>query len=353
MEKASKILLLLTGGTIGSSINNGCIDVNHDAGQDLLSAYYTQCNHSVDFEVIQPYTILSENSEPKNWLQIIQTLDSYDLNHYSGVIITHGSDTLPYTSAALCYGLDTPPIPIVLVAANYALSEPYSNGLINFTNSVNFIVNQHLPGFYVIYQNSDQQIYVHLASRLLEADWIHDDFQSFGNTPLGILDQRGFCCTPSPLNPKLIQLNNLNPDMVPLTQSFKNEILGLRAYPGLNYQTICLNQHPIKAILHSLYHCGSGNVTSNSDTSLLEFIKANPQVDHYLISFKNIKNDLYSSCLQLINAGAIPLENISFESSIAKLNFAYNQNEYSPYDYMKREFFYEFVREKPENGYVV
>ncbi|MGL4607054.1 MAG: asparaginase [Eubacteriaceae bacterium] len=353
MEKKAKILLLLTGGTIGSSVNNGTINVDSTRGDDLLSLYKKTEKIPVEFEVFQPYNLLSENAEPKHWLEIINTLRQFDLSSYTGVMIAHGSDTLPYTGAALCFGLDTPNIPIVLVAANYALGHPKSNALENFTSAVDFIINQQLPGFYVVYKNQDNQNYVHLASRLLEADWIYDDFNSFGNLPFGTIDHRGLCCIPSKKNPTMIQLYNPEPNLVPWVDCFNNEILGLRAFPGLNYENIDLSKGNIKAVLHSLYHCGSGNVIGEHGTSLLKFIRNNPQVDHYMISYKNIHDDLYHSCHQLIKSGAIPLENISFEATITKLYFAYNQPEYAPEDYIQREFFYEFLREKPENGYVI
>lgn len=352
MKKIPKILLLLTGGTIGSAVNDHCINVDSRRGDDLLTIYKEQTNREVEFVVIRPFNILSENAEPKHWLQIIETLQSQRLSDYDGVIIAHGSDTLPYTSAALAYGLNSPSIPIILVAANYAIGEPNSNALTNFSAAVEFINNMKLPGFYAIYENSDAITYVHLATRLQEADWLKDDFSSFGE-PLGVFDQRGFCCTPTAKNPTMLKLYNPSLDDVPAVQEFRNEVLALRAYPGLNYEVIDLRKRPIRAVLHSLYHCGSGNIAGAEGTSLLAFIKNNPHVDHYMISYKNIHGDLYASCQELIAAGGIPLENISFEAALTKLTFAYNQQECLPLNYMKREFFYEFLRDARENGYVI
>ena len=352
MEKTPKILLLLTGGTIGSAVNDGSINVDSRRGDDLLTIYHEQNNREVEFEILRPFNILSENAEPQHWLQIIKTLQSHRLSDYDGVIIAHGSDTLPYTGAALAYGLDCPLIPIVLVAANYAIGEPGSNAITNFSAAVEFISNMKLPGFYAIYENSDHVTYVHLATRLQEADWLKDDFTSFGD-PLGVFDQRGLCCVPTAKNPTMLKLYNPAPDDVPVVSEFRNEVLALRAYPGLNYEVIDLRKRPIRAVLHSLYHCGSGNVSGTNGTSLSTFIKNNPNVDHYLISYKDIHGNLYASCQELIAAGGIPLENISFEAAVTKLNFAYNQQECSPLNYIKREFFYEFLRDAQENGYVI
>ncbi|MDK2935460.1 MAG: hypothetical protein PWP62_468 [Eubacteriaceae bacterium] len=351
MQKKEKILLILTGGTIGSSVSDKRIDVNEARGNDLVDLFHQTSDFAVDFELMRPFQILSENAEPHHWLQLIKLLQEVDYSHYSGILIAHGSDTLPYTAAALSFGLDVPPIPVALVAANYAIGQPKSNAIENFSASVSFILNQKLPGFFVLYQNSDQNVYVHLATRLQEADWLYDDFQSFGGA-LGVYNQNGLCCPPLKTNPTITELYHPPGETVPIIDTFKNQIFALRAYPGLDYSCLDLKTKPVRAVLHSLYHCGSGNVLGTSGTSLKAFIQNNPQLDHYMISYKNINEDLYASCHQLIEIGAIPLQNISFEASVAKLFMAYNQFEISPQLYMQREFFHEFVRAKKETGYI-
>ncbi len=206
--------------------------------------------------------------------EIIRAIQKRDLRAYHGIMITHGTDTLPYTAAALCYGLDLPNIPVVLVSSNYAPDDRRSNALINFSSAMDFILNQQLPGFYVVFANSDGKVYVHIASRLLEADWICNDFKSFGNIPLGTLDHRGLCYVPSPKNPTMIDLYNPYGDLVPLVDDFKNDVLGLKAYPGFDYQAIVMKDN-VKAVLHSQYHCGSGNVIGEGGTSLINFIVSN------------------------------------------------------------------------------
>src|SRR5690554_4742477 len=102
----------------------------------------------VKFDVLQPLRILSENIVPQDWITLIKCLDSVKLNKYIGIIITHGSDTIPYTSAAISYAYNHTPIPIVLVASNYPLEDERSNGLRNFTDAIDFIHNSPLPGVF-------------------------------------------------------------------------------------------------------------------------------------------------------------------------------------------------------------
>lgn len=183
------IFLLQTGGTIGSAIHDGCIDVDPEKGDVLIQTYLKSASRLVDFEVSRPFTILSENLVPAHWSQIIDALKTVDFDRYKGIIVTHGSDTLPYTAAALSYFFSTTPIPIVLVCSNHPLGHPESNALPNFSGAVDFILNTGLPGIFTVYENKDGKTQIHLGTRLLEADWINDNFLSFGGRPFAVNDR--------------------------------------------------------------------------------------------------------------------------------------------------------------------
>ena len=56
-----KILVVLTGGTIGSKIEGSVINVTEASPFDLLDLYKETYGSGCTFEVIQPFTLLSEN----------------------------------------------------------------------------------------------------------------------------------------------------------------------------------------------------------------------------------------------------------------------------------------------------
>ncbi len=60
----SKILVILTGGTIGSRIEGNVIDVSGTSPRRLLAMYREKYGDSEEFEVIQPLNLLSENMTP-------------------------------------------------------------------------------------------------------------------------------------------------------------------------------------------------------------------------------------------------------------------------------------------------
>jgi L-asparaginase len=137
------ILVVFTGGTIGSSVCNGEINTDTQTHFLLLSQFkmrYPQME--IHFTTLQPYEILSENLTPSVWTLLIQTIENANPNVYDGIIITHGTDTLAYTSAALTFYFHALDVPIYLVSSHYPLSDMRSNGLDNFSFAVNSIIGR-------------------------------------------------------------------------------------------------------------------------------------------------------------------------------------------------------------------
>ncbi len=68
-------------------------------------------------------------------------LDAIDKN-VTGIIISHGTDTLHYTTAAISFILQNIKIPIVFVASQRSTDRPSSDGAQNVIAAVKFIVDQ-------------------------------------------------------------------------------------------------------------------------------------------------------------------------------------------------------------------
>lgn len=63
-----------------------------------------------------------------------------------GIIITHGTDTLHYTSAALSFMLDNLPIPVILVGSQRSSDRPSSDAAVNLVCAAKFIANADFSG---------------------------------------------------------------------------------------------------------------------------------------------------------------------------------------------------------------
>ncbi len=339
-----KILAVFTGGTIGSTVLNHTIDVDEKLKYLLVEKFHAASKLQVQFETIQPFNILSENCIPSDWAQLIQTINSKNLAEYDGVVIVHGTDTLPYTSAMMGYVFGGINIPMVLTASNYAIGHPQSNGVRNFISSVEFICKSKIPGVFAVFEDKKGIQKVYLATRMIEADPFNDQFSGFGGIDLGYLEAGLLFEYKSDLNPTKEELMTTTNAMTFNNIDFNNNILAIKPYPGLDYEYFDFKKKKPRAIIHKLYHSATACIRQGS-VSLPQFIKycIKEGIDFYLTSFKDVNQDLYASSRELLENHVIPLQNISFEATVAKLWLAYNMENETPKAFMQKKIYYEYL----------
>ncbi len=299
-----KILVVFTGGTIGSSIHNGAINTDENTSFLLLAQFKQRHpDAEVTFTTLQPYQILSENISPKAWTTLISTIENATPENYDGIIVTHGTDTLAYTSAALAFYFHALNVPIFLVSSQLPLSNINANGLDNFSFAIEKMTTENLMGVFVPYRNpSEEFVTLHSATRLTCSPQLSSDFFSVENVNSV---------------PKTVFNAVLKPQ-------FSERILMIKPYPALNYDYFDLTN--ADAVLHDLYHSGTACATLEwgENRSLLAFIKRcqTQNVAIYLAPiFKS--NDAYRSTLELVNSGATMLWNMTIEATYVKLSLAY------------------------------
>ena len=109
-----KILLLGTGGTIASEMTPEGLTPELNTRQ--LLDFIPDIGKLCRVDCIQLYNLDSTNICPENWLGVVDTLrKNYDA--YDGFVISHGTDTMAYTAAALSYLIQGSPKPIILTGA--------------------------------------------------------------------------------------------------------------------------------------------------------------------------------------------------------------------------------------------
>lgn len=319
-----KILVVLTGGTIGSKVEGRQIDVTDESPYSLINLYSKTYDDGKNFEVVHPFTILSENMNLHYWNQLVRIMWELPYRDCAGVIIAHGSDTLPYTAALLGMALRHVPVPVVLIASNYPLSEKRSNGLINFRCAVELIRAHLFRGVYCIYQNNKGENSVYLGTRMTEADPYLDQFGSFGGVPLGAMEDGVFCYNGGTPNPTLSQIRERRSPVASNCPVFDKTILMVRSYPGLDYRIFDLGTRPA-AVLCYLYHSATA-CTEGEGSSILDFIDRchKEEIPVYVASAKLSVGRNYVTDKAIRDKGAIPMGNISPEAAYAKLLLLHN-----------------------------
>lgn len=311
-----KLLVITTGGTIGSSFDGQSVNVNPDCSTPVIEMYQKE-NTDAFFEVVSPLNILSESVEAKDLETLWMTLSKVDFSQYQGVILTCGSDTLAYLSAFV--GLLFFHRPIALVCANKILTAPDSNGYENFSAAVKIL----LSGFsevFVPYRNSDGVMYIHSATELRQADFA-DDFYSLYQ-PYAVYDgtirERGDFVSHS-VKEGIFTAEN------PLRLQEKVKVIS--PYPLLDYGSIDVSD--CKAALHLTYH--SGTLDSDKAKALME--KAGDTTVYLAPLKKGAKP--YRTTADMLSLGMEPLYDISPECAYIKLLLAVNQQKLSVEKFME------------------
>ena len=237
-----KIAVIFTGGTIGSRTNDKWITVDASTKYDLLKHYENDKN--ITFETFSPYNILSENLSA-NELNLLQKEVSDRLSEdFDGIIVTHGSDTLQYSSTAIEIAFGDCEIPIIFVSADYPLDNEKSNGYPNFQCAVEFIRNKIAKGVFVSYKNDDEIITsMHIPSRILMHNELNANIYSIDKKPFAEYNGE-------------FKLNKIKPTENSVGNGIVNytvdsQILIIPNAPGQSY-SYCLDN--IKVILFKSYH---------------------------------------------------------------------------------------------------
>jgi len=309
-----KILVIMTGGTIGSKTEHNIIDVKSNS-YHIIEKYTELYGDSVQFETLQPINQLSENFTLKTLEVLGNTILTKGNSNYDGIVVTHGSDTLAYTSSFIGMLTRHFKIPIVLVASNYELSNEMSNGLDNFHGAIQLIKSKLLRGCFVVWKDSiTNRVNVHISTRLNQCDSFTDNFSSFGGEPFAeIVDDR-VILNSSITNPTLEEVNTDRESLCDVIK-LENKSMLIHTYTGLDYSSITF-PNDVKSIVIYLYHSATA-CTVSGKYSILEFIQNNPTKQIYIASVKRT-NHIYSTSYELLNSNAIPMYNINPESAYIK-----------------------------------
>jgi L-asparaginase len=343
------VLVVFTGGTIGSKAEGKSINVEGAGSYYLLQAYSESgdARDDVSLETLQPLNLLSENLTPADWLTLASAIRQTDLKPYSGVIITHGSDTFAYTASLFSYLFSDTGIPIVFTAGNYPIGDERSNGLRNLSGAIDFIADADIPGVFAVYENDRSEVQVFLGTRIGQNESFTDQFRAPYDLVYGEVGDRKFKWNnhwrnPSPeLLRSRVDSNAWNQATGNLhtPSSFhtlledgnrlklEDAVIYIKPYPGLRYDLYQWAERGYKpaAILHDLHHSGTACALEEGPYSLPAFIRRcrEQQIDVYLCPIKDAGDTLYASSHKLTEAGGIWVENMSIEATLTKMMLAY------------------------------
>ncbi len=130
-----RILMLGTGGTIACKrTENGLKPVI--TSEEILS-YVPDSRTYCQIDTIQILNIDSTNIQPSHWLTIASAIEAH-YDRYDGFVITHGTDTMAYTAAALSYLIQHSRKPIVITGSQRPIDMENTDARTNLADSLRF-----------------------------------------------------------------------------------------------------------------------------------------------------------------------------------------------------------------------
>ena len=330
------ILLILVGGTICTEVNEvGTLSVSKNAGVKLKANFEKSDSQYVDkvnIDITENLYILSENMTVEKWNVIIDTYRKYTKDKkYDGIIFAHGTDTLAYSASLFSMLLSGTDIPVFFVSANERLESPRSNGDENFRCAIECICRDIQPNIYVTYKNlSDNQMYIHMASRLEQCKNYSEDFFSKDALNITGINEENYFLYFNELE-KLYPKNKVVKAVdIYNMPALKECVLMIQPYVGINYAVFDYSK--FSAVLHGTYHSGTACAektlknTNYGVNSILYIIDkcAKLNIDTYYSPAK-LSGEVYETTGIIANNNNINfLYGYTTESAYAKMLIAYS-----------------------------
>jgi len=185
------VSILSTGGTIASKVDyrTGAVTSQFDV-EDILSAI-PELTEIANFRGKVIYSILSENMRVEYWQELARAVANEIKKGADGIMITHGTDTMTYTAAALSFMLKTP-VPIVLVGSQRSADRPSSDNVMNAVCAAKVATSDIAEVVVVMHAGmSDDECLIHRGVRVRKMHTSRRDaFQSINANPIGMVDYK-------------------------------------------------------------------------------------------------------------------------------------------------------------------
>ncbi len=144
--KLKTISVLHTGGTISSAVDYSTGGVNPHFSPEELIAMFPELKDIANISSRLVRNMASDDMRFKHYNILAKEIEKEVNNGSKGIIITHGTDTMHYTAAALSFILEDLPVPVVLIGAQRSSDRGSSDAAMNFICAARFIAKANYAG---------------------------------------------------------------------------------------------------------------------------------------------------------------------------------------------------------------
>lgn len=143
-----RILFIGTGGTIASELSQG--GLLPGLGAEALLGYVPDVAALCEVECLQLYELDSTDIGPEHWLGMARAVRE-NYGRFDGFVISHGTDTMAYTAAALSYLIRSSPKPIILTGAQKPIGFDATDSRTNLRDSFECACTDTMHGVAIVF----------------------------------------------------------------------------------------------------------------------------------------------------------------------------------------------------------
>ncbi|MEM4284028.1 MAG: Glu-tRNA(Gln) amidotransferase subunit GatD, partial [Candidatus Caldarchaeum sp.] len=250
------------------------------------------------------------------WTEIARKVDEFFRRGFDGVVITHGTDTMGYTAAALSFALQNPPAPVVLVGAQRSSDRPSSDAALNLLTAVEVAACAPFAEVVVAMHgwHGDDNVLIHRGTRVVK---LHTSsrgaFQSINSSPLAVK-------TPQGLKLLTTSFHKRGENGYMFQPVFDERVMLVKFFPGMKPEALELlvERMGLRGVI--LEGTGLGHVAS----SFVPVLKSLREKGVFVgmtsqCRFGRVNMNVYENGRDLMRAGVIPLDNMLPETALVKL----------------------------------
>jgi glutamyl-tRNA(Gln) amidotransferase subunit D len=191
VSAGSWVALLTTGGTIASRVDYRTGGVKPVESERGFLELFPGIQADGPVRITRVFDRLSEDMVPADWQVLAERVAESFGQGAAGVVVSHGTDTLGFTAAALSFLLADLPGPVVLVGAQRSPDRPSSDSFTNLAAAIRLARSGRLGEVVVLMHEglSDTRFAIHRGTRVRKMHSSRRDaFQTRNAPPLGRLE---------------------------------------------------------------------------------------------------------------------------------------------------------------------
>jgi len=321
-SKLPNVAMIITGGTISARLDpktGGVISTDAEAILNMAPEIKEICNIS---RIEKPFMKFSENMGYKDWKKLAETVASLlNEDSISGIIITHGTDTLHFTSAALSFMLGKLNKPVALTYSQRSIDRGSTDAHLNLICAAKYAVSDIAEVAIVGHKDLNDEYCLAMPGTKVRKTHTsrRDAFKIVNSEAYAEISKKEF---------KI--LRNFNPrdnsKKIEADAKFENRIALIQITPGQDPNILeWYNQMGYKGIVLELL--GIGQVPAqDAEHNWLPTIKRLTEKGMVIVGapqtiYGRLNLNVYSTGRDLQKTGLIPLNDILPETAFVKLGW--------------------------------